>query len=172
VSYALRVGMAAFAILAALGSLSGVAFAHALYQSSTPANGAILAAAPATVRIVFTEGFVPAQSSATVSGPDGSKADNGDAKADPADADRATMMLTLKPGLGNGVYTVNWNTVSADDGDAANGAFAFRVGPGASPALPITGDDLTLGMAALGLLGVVSGGALRLGWTRRRAHVA
>jgi methionine-rich copper-binding protein CopC len=159
--------MALFAVLAALVTLSGVALAHAQYQSSTPANGAVLSAAPAGVKIVFTEGFVPEKSSASVAGPDGARADNADAKADPADADRATMMLTLKPGLGNGVYTVNWNTVSADDGDAANGAFAFRVGPGPSPALPITGDELTFGMAGLGSVALLGGLVLRSGWRRR-----
>src|SRR5581483_10333749 len=33
----------------------------------------------------------------------------------------------LQP-LADGVYTVNWRTVSADDGDAAEGSFRFGVG--------------------------------------------
>jgi methionine-rich copper-binding protein CopC len=132
----LRVGMAVFAILAALVSLSGVAFAHAEYQSSTPANGAILAATPTTVRIVFSEGFVPEKSSASVVGPDGARADNNDAKPDPTDPDRTTMVLTLISGLGNGVYTVYWDTVSADDGDETNDSFTFTVAAPATAAPP------------------------------------
>jgi methionine-rich copper-binding protein CopC len=129
--------VALFAILATSVAPSARVFAHAQYKSSTPANGAVLSAAPAGVTIVFTEAFVPAQSSASAVGPDGARVDNGDAKPDLSDADRRTMVLTLKSNLANGVYTVHWKTVSADDGDEAQGAFTFRVGAGPAP------EDLT-----------------------------
>jgi methionine-rich copper-binding protein CopC len=133
----LHLGLVFLAVLVTLGFRPGTASAHAQYKSSTPANGAVLSTGPAGITIVFTEAFVPAQSSASVSGPDGARVDNGDARADLSDADRKTMVLTLRPNLANGVYTVHWKTVSADDGDEAQGAFAYRVGAGQAP------EDLT-----------------------------
>jgi copper transport protein len=136
VNRSLRLGVALLAILGMMAHLPGTASAHADYQSSVPAAGARLAAAPSRVTIVFTEAFVPAQSSAHVLGPGGSRVDNNDAKPDPTDPDRTTMVLTLKSGLGNGAYTVYWDTVSADDGDEANDTFMFTVAAPAAAAPP------------------------------------
>jgi copper transport protein len=78
------------------------------------------------------------------------------------------MKVTLKSGLGSGKYTVTWATVSADDGDPANGTFVFTVAlpaatspapraattptlprtGGLPPALPVAGG---LALAGLGL---------------------
>src|SRR5207237_1603324 len=51
------------------------------------------------------------------------------------------------PRLGNGVYTVNWRTVSKVDGHVTGGSFAFGIGvqapSGASPAKAVTGGPST-----------------------------
>src|SRR5438093_795941 len=76
---------------ATVSAAAGTALAHALYVSSTPANGSIVATAPARVTAKFSEGVRPAGSSMTVFAPDGSRADNGDSAVDTTDASRTTM---------------------------------------------------------------------------------
>jgi hypothetical protein len=47
------------------------------------------------------------------------------------------MWATLMP-LADGVYTVNWVTISGEDGDQADGSFRFGVG--ANTVLPTSGS--------------------------------
>jgi copper transport protein len=123
-------------------------------------------AAPARIVAKFSEGVRPAGSSMRVTGPDGARADNADSAVDTTDATRTTMTVSLRSGLGNGTYVVNWTTVSADDGETATGAFSFSIGaPSLNAALPRTGAGpgrgLALPAAAGGLLLAAAGGALR-----------
>src|SRR5581483_2617754 len=57
----------------------------------------------------------------------GNRVDNNDGQVDLQNPDRQRMFVTLPP-LPDGVYTVRWVTVSADDGDQAEGTFRFGVG--------------------------------------------
>lgn len=114
--------------------------AHALLSGSTPAAGAILAAPPATIELLFAEAaLAPPVSTASVQ-LNGAPV----AMAAPTlDAGGVRMTLALAPGTGAGVYTVGWNTVSAADGDAASGSFQFTVSAGAmatGPSAVTTGD--------------------------------
>ncbi len=71
----------------------------------------------------------------------GASVDQGDTALDKSDANRLTLVVSLKSGLGNGTYTVAWKAASSSDGSVAEGTFKFSVGATASaPAqLPRTG---------------------------------
>jgi methionine-rich copper-binding protein CopC len=121
------------ALLLALAATPGVARAHALYARSTPADGAVLASGPARVDM-WTDAEMfrrEGANSLTVTGPDGAVVNQGATQLD--DADRTHLWVELQPGLRPGRYTVAWQTLSADDQDAASGTFAFTIDPTATP---------------------------------------
>jgi copper transport protein len=130
-----RVRLAA-AILALVGAAIGLqpqpVFGHALLSSSDPAANATLATAPSEITLAFTETPDPRLSSVHVLDASGGSHESG-----PAVAVAGSTSLRVPLGsLPDGVYTVAWRTVSATDGHAAAGSFAFSVGAGA-PALPV-----------------------------------
>lgn len=49
-------------------------------------------------------------------------------------ADRSRLSVPLPADLLPGVYTVQWKTLSSEDGDPANGSIAFTYDPSAAPA--------------------------------------
>jgi copper transport protein len=83
---------------------------------------------PSAVTITFSEAPQPGQSSIQVLDSSGTVVSRG--RAHPVPANRLRMEVPLAPLL-NGVYTVRWKTVSADDGHASTGSFTFGVGPSA-----------------------------------------
>ena len=122
----------------ALVILAGVAFAHALPQSSDPSPGASLAQAPTQVSIVFGERPDPKLSSINVLDTTGTAVTSGPTAVAPGNEEE--LAVPLKP-LPAGVYTVAWRTVSAIDGHVAAGSFAFGVGGAAPPSASATGAE-------------------------------
>jgi methionine-rich copper-binding protein CopC len=120
-------------------ALAGVASAHAAYDHSTPAAGAVLATAPTQVTVVFKENIDPKGSSLTVYHmTDARNTTNFDQESKQVSPDNGTqyplsdpksMTITMQ-GDGDGIYAVAWKTVSADDGDPDAGVFFFGVGTG------------------------------------------
>lgn len=119
------------ATLLAVLNISGV-FAHAPFDSSTPAPGAVVQSAPASVVINFKEGIQSTAGSfaVTVKNNSGTSVTSGAATV----SGDSQLTVQLQSGLGNGRYVVNWNNTSSDDGDALSGAFAFYVGSGPTAA--------------------------------------
>jgi methionine-rich copper-binding protein CopC len=160
-----RLALVALLVAAALGTSSPTAALaappeHARYVGSTPANGSIVAAAPARVVARFSEAVRPQGSSMTVIAPDGSRADVGNSAVDTTDPNRTTLTVTLRTGLGNGTYVVNYTTVSAEDGDTETSRFTFSIGaPSLNAALPRTGGGPLAG--GLGAALVIGGRLLR-----------
>jgi copper transport protein len=138
-----RVALAVLLALSAHLAGGASAAAHALLVSSTPAANAVLATAPTSVTLTFTEPPDPRLSSVRVLDASGAGHTTGPAVAGVADGGSGTggpgaglgaTTLTVPLGpLPNGVYTVAWRTVSAADGHATAGSFAFSVGTGAPP---------------------------------------
>lgn len=147
---------------------TGPTLAHADLVSSDPADGARLAAAPATITLVFSEELKPEGNLITVSDAGGAQVDAGDTTLDLNDPNRATLTVSLRSGLGNGTYTVSWKNASTD-GHAEEGTLSFTVGAAAAaaPGLPATGTATDV--SAAGLLALAAA-ALVLGMlTRRRS---
>jgi methionine-rich copper-binding protein CopC len=140
-----------------------VAAAHAEFVTATPAPGSVVATVPDRVTITFSESL-DRGTQITVTGPTGAAASTGDTTRN-----GNTASVALQP-AGNGVYTVTWTSVSAEDGDQASGSFQFGVGtPGT--VFPRAGTGMTAARvaawwpAAAALAGLLLGAAL----LRRRA---
>jgi LPXTG-motif cell wall-anchored protein len=126
--------MLALALVLSLGLLS-VASAHAELVSSDPAAGANLTAAPSKVTLVFSEEISDKESESNFTVTDESGATVGTGKLDTTDLDHKTLTGALKAGLGDGIYTVAWQTITPDDNGHSEGSFTFGVNkaPGAQP---------------------------------------
>lgn len=104
--------------------------AHADYERSAPAADEVIAHAPQQVQVWFTQELFrrEGKNSLEVYGPDGQRVDLDDDAID--DDDRKLMTVSLQSDLADGVYTVRWRTLSADDGDDAAGEFRFTLRAG------------------------------------------
>ena len=137
-----------WAVLLTLGvaliPLTG-ALAHADYERSQPGDGAIVADAPERVDIWFTQEMFrrEGENRIEVLGPDGQTVHDGKAQID--DDDRTHMWVDLQTPLSPGDFRVTWKTLSAADGDTAEGDFAFRFDPRAAATTTPMGEELTSG---------------------------
>jgi copper transport protein len=112
--------------LAWVGVLASPAEAHALLERSYPAARSSLSRAPHAMLLYFTE--APGLSLSTVSVLDSSGQivpGVGAPAVVPGDAQELRATL---PALADGVYIVNWRTVSKVDGHVTGGSFAFGIG--------------------------------------------
>ncbi len=105
-------------------AVPSAAMAHAFPDHALPAVGATVAAAPAEVRIWFTEKLEPSFSKIEVLDPKGVRVDQDDSMVDPQDA--SVLHVSLRPLL-PGTYKVVWRVVSVDT-HATQGDFSFTVG--------------------------------------------
>ena len=114
-----------FGAALALALLSGgvPALAHAFPDHADPAVGSTVAAAPAQIRIWFTEALEPAFSAIEVTDAEGHAMGKGKARLDPGDPKLLVLELaTLPPGT----YRVAWHVVSIDT-HRTEGDFTFTV---------------------------------------------
>jgi copper transport protein len=130
VIHARRAALAVLFALSILAAEGAVVAAHALLLSSSPAANAVLTSAPASVALTFTEPPDPRLSSVRVLDVSGVGHTTGPAVLGSGGSN--TLTAPLGP-LADGVYTVAWRTVSAADGHATAGSFAFSVGTGVPP---------------------------------------
>ncbi|HRC75963.1 MAG TPA: copper resistance protein CopC [Kouleothrix sp.] len=130
-----RIAGALLIALALSLALFGVASAHAKLVSSDPAAGANLTAAPAKVTLKFSEEISDKATDSFFTVTDEKGAEVGKGTLDNTDVDHATLSGALNSGLGNGVYTVTWQTITPDDQGKSQGSFTFGVNkaPGAQP---------------------------------------
>lgn len=121
------------------------AAAHAGFVSSQPEPGTELGTPPGVVVLRFSEPLNAKLSRATVTGPDGRRFAGTVAGND-------EIRISVSSGA-QGVYAVDWTTVSTVDGHTLHGSFAFGVGVAPGPgAEGGTGDeprgsDLSLAIA-------------------------
>ena len=129
---------------------AGPSAAHAGYESSDPADGAVLDTAPTAVSITFTEPPDLALSSVEVLDAGGSDV----AVGPPVSAGARSLSVPLEEGLPDGAYTVSWRVVSFTDGHPSSGVFAFGIGappppgPGADTGSGVTPSALSIGAKA------------------------
>jgi methionine-rich copper-binding protein CopC len=111
---------------------SGTASAHAEIVSSTPRAGSTVDTAPDSITASFSQKLAPDDSSLTVLDAQGARVDLDDSAVDPSDAEGKTLLVSLKGDLPAGTYTVEWQTLSAEDGEATDGQFQFTIAAGAA----------------------------------------
>ncbi|MBB6380405.1 methionine-rich copper-binding protein CopC [Pseudonocardia eucalypti] len=116
----------ALALLTVLG-VATPAWAHAKLQSSSPAQGASLSAAPTQVTLTFGESVRPARNPITVTGPGGAAWTVG-----PATVAGPVVSAPVTPAGPAGAYVLTYRVVS-DDGDPVTGAVRFTLTVPASP---------------------------------------
>ena len=116
-----------------LGS-APTAKAHAAPAKITPGNGAILNAGPDRVVIEMSQEMTrqAGANDIDVFGPSGTEVTTEAAVLD--SANRRLLSVALPAPLAPGKYVVKWKTLSADDGDPAEGnELSFTVDPNATP---------------------------------------
>jgi copper transport protein len=123
---ALALGAVAATLLLALP-----ASAHAGLVRSDPPDGSVLAVAPGTARLWFSEEISPKFSSAHVVDHTGANIAGSRAQAGGGDPRQLTVEL---PGLGKGTYGLVWRVLAEDDGHATSGVVVFTVGGAAAAA--------------------------------------
>ena len=110
-----------------------VTHAHASPTRAEPGIEQVAPAAPPQLRVWFSEELATQGNSLEVWDSAGARVDRADARVDLNDPDRKLLIVSLNP-LQDGVYNVNWKSMSRDDGHEASGTFRFGVG--ASTVLP------------------------------------
>jgi copper resistance protein C len=113
------VALLAAAFLIAISA--SAAAAHVVLQSSSPAAGANLQAAPSTVTITFDDELDPDLSNFSVTGPGTASVGGGSVDLTIADRNVMTGPVTITE---PGVYTVTYN-VAGVDGHQLVGSFGF-----------------------------------------------
>lgn len=144
----LKLGAAAAAALVALAS-AAAAFAHAAPVTVQPGDGAVLSASPARVTITMSQELARQAGGSDIDVFDGAGREVTTEAATISDSDRRVLSVPLPASLPTGTYRVAWKTVSAEDGDTANGELSFVVDPAATPSAgretvresPLTSDE-------------------------------
>jgi copper transport protein len=136
---------------------AGPAFAHAALIAASPADGAVVASAPARMTLSFSEPVSPLV--LKLVGPDGTT----QSLSRYALKDR-TLVIETPAGLGNGTHVLSWRVVS-EDGHPVGGAIVFSVGEPSATAPPVTtqGDPVVRVALWLGKVGLYLGLFLGVG---------
>ncbi len=140
-------------ICAVLGALAGAgsAAAHAVLISTDPGQGVVVATAPTTVSLTFSEPVVVAADGIRVFDPEGAQLDTGYAvHLGRASTVGAALRSRDQPSVQQqGTYTVSWRVISTDSHPVA-GAFTFSVGQPSANRAPGTAQPS--GSTAVGVL--------------------
>lgn len=162
-----RVAVAVGALCLAVAWMAPLASAHAVLESTDPANDTVLASGPAGVTLTFDEPVQAAPDGIRVFGPSGDEVAVGRVQARDT-----SVVASLRRADATGTYTVSWQVVSAD-GHVIDGAFIFHV----RRRTAATPRDLATGPPPMALPLRAAGTAVELGalvavlalaWSRRR----
>jgi copper transport protein len=102
------------------------ATAHAVLLRSIPPPGQSLARPPEKVQLLFSEPIHAAFSRVEVLDSARQPVDQGDGGVDPNDDHQ--LVVSLKPDLADGIYTVSWRSLSTIDVHPDEGQYALYVG--------------------------------------------
>lgn len=124
-------------IVVLLIAASGVSAHSNLYRADPPPNSQ-LGSAPQTITLYFTERLEREFSGISVQRADGSTVETPPSFVD---ADDETIMRLVPGDLPDGLYTVVWRALSAEDGHQTRGSYAFAIGAAAGAALSDTASE-------------------------------
>ncbi len=105
--------------------ISPAAWAHAALVTVEPPDGAILAQAPAVLKLTFNEPVAPLVMQ--LIGPSGLPVTPGS-----VDVDNATILISRLPPLTTGTHVLSWRVTSAD-GHPVGGSLIFSIGTTTEP---------------------------------------
>jgi methionine-rich copper-binding protein CopC len=120
------------AAVVSLASISSV-FAHAEPATAKPGDGAVLTTPPTQVVLVMSQDMARTADANDIDVFDASGKEVTTAQAVVDNADRKKLTVALPATIGPGTYKVAWKTLSADDGDPANGSISFTYNPTGTP---------------------------------------
>ena len=119
--------LVALAVALSLALLPSSAAAHALLIRSSPGVDATVAQSPAQILLTFSEPVDPTLSKVRVFDAHG-RTVSGVSRSQPVTGNQQQLRIVLASPLAHGVYTIEWQTVSALDAHFAGGTYAFGVG--------------------------------------------
>ncbi len=124
------------AVVASLASLS-TAFAHAEPAKVNPGDGAIVKEMPTVIDIIMTQDMARQAEANDIDVIDEFGREITLIAAVIDNNDRKHISVTLPhSGVRPGVYTIKWKTLSADDGDTAEGTLSFTWDPNVAQVQP------------------------------------
>ncbi len=184
---AILLGFNLFLLICRTASAHSVVPAHAKVTKAIPAIGSTISQAPTTVTVFALENInpEPTKSNLFVYSPAGDLISQGNATVSLTNPEQ--MSIAIKPDAAhpNGVYVVQWKTVSAIDGDPDQGAFVFTVKTGAvtmptpaatsttgqttAPTMTNTGGTPLWVPVVVGIIAILVGLGLGLVLGRRRS---
>lgn len=128
----LRIAGVLVAVVVALAAIT-VAFAHAEPANIKPGDGAVLNQPPTQIQIEMTQDMARQAGANDIVVVDANGKQVTTVSATIDNADRKKITVPMPPTLVAGTYTVQWKTLSADDGDPANGTTTFTYDPARTP---------------------------------------
>lgn len=126
--------VAAFVVISL--ALPAVVEAHSEFVRANIPAGDAIRSAPERLEAWFSQEVFRREgaNALEVVGAGGERFDDGVLVID--DADRRRLSVGLRADMPPGFYTVTWRTLSAVDGDSAEGTFVFTIDPNAPEATP------------------------------------
>jgi methionine-rich copper-binding protein CopC len=124
----MRIVAAVGGVLAALIIISS-AFAHAEPATIKPGNNAVVTTPPGSIEIETSQEMARQEGANDIDVFDANGTEVTTTSAVIDNGDRSHLSVAMPSNLAPGKYTVKWKTLSADDGDAANGEFSFTYDP-------------------------------------------
>jgi copper transport protein len=121
-----------------VGPAVQVVGAHAQLVTSTPGAGDVVATSPTSLTLVFSETIDLNGTSVDLLDPTGLTLLSHKGAVDPGDP--YTLSVPVTTTLADGIYTVNWRSLSAADGHATSGFFTFGVGAVTPPPQAASAD--------------------------------
>ena len=132
----MRVAAVLAAVVASLASLS-TAFAHAEPAKVNPGDGAIVKEMPTVIDIIMTQDMARQAEANDIDVIDEFGREITLIAAVIDNNDRKHISVTLPhSGVRPGTYTIKWKTLSADDGDTAEGTLSFTWDPNVAQVQP------------------------------------
>lgn len=120
------------AVIFALATFT-MAFAHAEPATVKPGDGAVLNQPPTEILIQMTQEMARQAGGNDIEVFDSTGKKISTVAAVIDNSDRRKISVPLPSNLPVGTYTVKWKTLSADDGDPANGQLTFTYDPAKTP---------------------------------------
>ena len=114
-----------FVVGALMMLMAGSVSAEPVAIRTTPLDGEILQRTPTAVGVSFDVPLDTGQSTFRLLNPDGSEVVSASITWG---SDNSSVTLNLPSNFPDGVYTITWHAVAADDGSAADGWSSFSVG--------------------------------------------